>query len=67
MVFDVPARGTAVKLQETLEPHSCSIADLAGKNNHMLSSDEQGNIILWKTGGSFTQVMKIDGYGYVDK
>ena len=63
MVFDVPARGTAVKLQETLSAHSGAICDIVSNGGRTASSDESGGIIVWQSGGHFTQICKIDGCG----
>ena len=63
MVFDIPPRGTAVKLQETLNSHKVAICELEAQGGRMLSSDEEGNITLWQSGGHFTEVIKIDGKG----
>ncbi|KXJ18917.1 WD repeat-containing protein 54 [Exaiptasia diaphana] len=64
MVFDVPARGTGVKLQETLSTHAEPICDLVGKDSKMVSSDDTGYMIVWQAGGHFTQLSKIDGFGF---
>ncbi|XP_020627702.1 WD repeat-containing protein 54-like [Orbicella faveolata] len=64
MVFDIPPRGTAVKLQETLNSHKVAICELEAQGGRMLSSDEEGNITLWQSGGHFTEVIKIDGKGF---
>lgn len=63
MVFDIPARGTGVKLQETLSSHVVSIGDLVAKDTKMVSTDETGHMIVWQAGGHFTQLSKIDGFG----
>lgn len=63
MVFDIPSRGTAVKLQETLSSHKGAICELESQDQRMVSADEEGNIILWQSGGHFTEVMKINGKG----
>lgn len=63
MVFDVPSRGTGVKLQETLSSHAEPICDLVGKDSRMISTDDSGLIIVWQAGGHFTQLSKIDGCG----
>ena len=65
MVFDIPPRGTSIKLQETLGSHKVAICDLEAQGSRMVSSDEEGNIILWQSGGHFTEVIKIDGKGLV--
>ena len=31
----------------------------------MASTDEEGNIILWQSGGHFTEIVKIEGKGLV--
>ena len=65
MVFDIPPRGTAVKLQETLTAHKVAICELESQGSHMASTDEEGNIILWQSGGHFTEIIKIEGKGLV--
>jgi len=65
MVFDVPSRGTAVKLQETLVSHKVAICELEAQGSRMASTDEEGNITLWQSGGHFTEITKIDGKGLV--
>ena len=65
MVFDIPPRGTAVKLQETLNSHKAAICELEARGGQMVSTDEEGNIILWQSGGHFTEIIKIDGKGLV--
>lgn len=65
MVFDIPSRGTAVKLQETLGSHKVAICDLGAQVGRMASADEEGNIILWQSGGHFTEIIKVDGKGSV--
>ena len=37
MVFDIPPRGTAVKLQETLNTHKVAICELEAQGGRMLS------------------------------
>eukprot|EP00112_Aurelia_sp_Birch-Aquarium-sp1_P009986 Seg2155.6 transcript_id=Seg2155.6/GoldUCD/mRNA.D3Y31 product="WD repeat-containing protein 54" protein_id=Seg2155.6/GoldUCD/D3Y31 len=64
LVFLVPSRGPAVKLQETLDAHGCSISDIAADGQVMASSDESGKIIIWKAGGHFVKVKEIAGFGY---
>ena len=46
--------------------HSAAICDLESSKNHMVSSDDLGNIILWQAGDTFRQAMKIQGLGSVD-
>ena len=65
MVFDIPSRGTAVKLQETLTSHNTAICELESQGGRMVSTDEEGNIILWQSGGHFTEIVKIEGKGLV--
>ena len=65
MVFDIPPRGTAVKLQETLDSHKVAICELEAQGGRMVSTDEEGNITLWQSGGHFTEIIKIDGKGLV--
>ena len=64
-VYNVPAKGNSVKLQETLNTHTCSITDLHGQEgeDYMVSGDDLGNITLWKAGGAFKKVLEISGYG----
>lgn len=64
MVFDVPLRGTAVKLQETLGSHKVAICELEAQGGRMVSTDEEGNMTLWQSGGHFTEIIKIEGKGF---
>lgn len=63
LVFHVPTRGPAIKLQETLGDHTHSICDIASDKETMVTSDESGKIIVWKAGGHFTKLSEIDGFG----
>ena len=63
LVFDVPSRGTGVKLQETLSGHVASISDIHASGNVMVSADESGNLVTWKAGGHFTKLQEIEGAG----
>lgn len=64
LVFDVPERGTGVKLQETLSAHTSSISDLHASNNMMVSSDENGDLVTWRAAGHFQKLHYIDGCGF---
>lgn len=47
-----------------LSGHRYPICDLASSGNQMVSSDEQGNIIIWSlSGSSFKQTHSINGSG----
>lgn len=64
-VFSVPAKGTNVTQKESLVGHRYPICDLASSGNQMVSSDEQGNIIIWSlSGSSFKQTHSINGSGF---
>ncbi|XP_025094587.1 WD repeat-containing protein 54-like isoform X2 [Pomacea canaliculata] len=64
LVFRIPSKGTDVTLQSTLKGHSCSICDLASKENIVVSGDSMGNILVWKFNGSNSQqVTSIPGSG----
>ena len=65
LVFDVPSRGTGVKLQETLSAHVASISDIHASGNVMVSADESGKLVTWKSGGHFTKLQVIEGAGWV--
>lgn len=64
LVFDIPSSGNTVKLKETLQTNACSINDLHGCGDRMVSCDDSGRIILWNVGSRFTKDKIIDGYGY---
>ena len=64
LVYEIPPRGTSFKFQETLSSHDFSIADLQSSGESMVSADESGKIVLWKSGGHFTNLLSIDGYGW---
>ncbi|XP_047128680.1 WD repeat-containing protein 54 isoform X1 [Hydra vulgaris] len=66
LVFDIPNKGTTVKLHETLLEHRTSITDLHSHSSsgNMISGDEEGNIIVWKAGGHFTKLIEIMGFGF---
>eukprot|EP00794_Sanderia_malayensis_P005118 gene5118-5767_t len=64
LVFKVPSKGPTVKLQETFDAHQSSICDIAADGETMASSDENGKIIVWKSGESFAKVTEINGFGF---
>ncbi|XP_052770600.1 WD repeat-containing protein 54-like [Mya arenaria] len=64
LVFDVPPKGTNVSLVNTLQGHNVAVCDLVGDGDSLVSSDEDGNIVIWKCqGSSLSQSGKIDGKG----
>lgn len=64
LVFGVPAKGTNVVIKDVLKVHKCAICDLASEGDNLVSSDEEGNILMWKVGGtSLQQTGKIPGTG----
>lgn len=63
MVFEIPVHGTAVRLQETLSLHSGAICDIVSNAGKMASSDVNGSIIIWQSGGHFTQLTRVEGCG----
>ncbi|XP_060073028.1 WD repeat-containing protein 54-like [Ylistrum balloti] len=46
-VFDIPPKGTNITTKESLTGHKQPICDIASEGNTMVSSDEQGSIIVW--------------------
>lgn len=64
LVYEIPPRGTSLKFQETLSSHDFSIADLQASGDTMISADESGKIVIWKSGGHFSSLLSIDGYGW---
>lgn len=64
-MFDVPAKGSSIKLQETLQAHDCGINDLHSYGDQMVSSDDSGTLILWNSGSCFTKHKVIAGYRYL--
>lgn len=64
LVFDVPPKGSSVSLATTCQGHTSSVCDLASEGDILVSSDDEGNIIIWKVfGTSVQQTMKIPGNG----
>ncbi|XP_060581903.1 LOW QUALITY PROTEIN: WD repeat-containing protein 54-like [Ruditapes philippinarum] len=64
LVFDVPVKGTNVSVTATCQGHTSAICDLASEGDVLVSADEDGNIIIWKTSGSSVQqTVKIPGNG----
>lgn len=65
LVFDIPQRGSNITLSETLRGHTSAVCDLESEGSQMVSSDEMGNIIVWRLAGdSFQQAVKINGAGW---
>jgi hypothetical protein len=62
-VFEIPSQGTAIKLHETLEYHKVGITDLASVMDKMVSTDEDGNIIVWQCDETTRQITEIRGSG----
>ncbi|KAK7488695.1 hypothetical protein BaRGS_00019992 [Batillaria attramentaria] len=64
LVFNIPAKGTNITLKNTLKGHSSPVCDLTSEGNVIASSDNQGNIFIWKFSGSDAQqVASISGSG----
>ncbi|ESO98292.1 hypothetical protein LOTGIDRAFT_203718 [Lottia gigantea] len=65
LIFNIPPKGTNVCLLDVLKgSHPCAICDLASEKNILVSSDDQGNIAVWKfLGQQFHLVHKIAGGG----
>ncbi|XP_070212423.1 WD repeat-containing protein 54-like isoform X2 [Littorina saxatilis] len=64
LVFNIPAKGTNVTLQNTLKGHSSPICDLTSEENTLISSDGVGTILIWNFSGSDAkQVTSISGSG----
>ena len=64
LVYEIPPKGTALKFQETLSVHECSITDIQANGDTMISGDESGKMIIWNSGGHFVNIKTIEGYGY---
>ena len=45
--------------------HKVAICDLEAQGPRMVSAFEEGNIILWQSGGHFTEIIKINGKGSI--
>ncbi|KAM5127186.1 WD repeat-containing protein 54 [Mantella aurantiaca] len=71
LVFDVPAKGTNITLSEILAEQRDAITDIAsetcggGKERaaDMVTADDRGLLIVWKSGQDFQLVSKISSYG----
>ena len=64
LVFVIPAKGTAVKMQETLTAHiGSSIADIYSEKDLVATTDDSGKICLWRAGGHFKKLCTIEGQG----
>lgn len=64
LVYEIPSNGTALKFIETLAMHDSSVTDIWASGETMISADESGKIIIWKSGPHFTDIRTIEGYGY---
>lgn len=64
LVFSIPPKGTNVTLQNTLKGHTSPICDMAAEKDMLVSSDNAGNISVWKLSASdASQVASIAGSG----
>ncbi|XP_041370072.1 WD repeat-containing protein 54-like [Gigantopelta aegis] len=64
VVLRVPTKGANVTFEEALKGHTCPINDLASEGDNLVSCDDQGNIIVWKSKGAQIQKKnKISGAG----
>jgi hypothetical protein len=45
--------------------HTDPICDMECDGTQMVSADDKGTIILWQTGDTFRQIMKISGEGWI--
>ncbi|XP_050396468.1 WD repeat-containing protein 54 [Patella vulgata] len=65
LIFNIPPKSTNINHLDTLKgAYSSSICDLASEKNILVSSDDQGNIVVWKfLGQQFQQSHKIAGSG----
>ncbi|KAK3762896.1 hypothetical protein RRG08_051049 [Elysia crispata] len=65
LLFNIPSKGTAVTLADTVKKHSAPISDLASEGETLVSADELGSIIVWKLSGSTMSVISnIRGSGW---
>ncbi|OWF43963.1 WD repeat-containing protein 54-like [Mizuhopecten yessoensis] len=63
-VFDIPQKGPNINMKESLTGHKYPVCDLASERNTLISSDEQGSIILWSLNDtSIRQRQFIQGSG----
>ncbi|KAL4232079.1 WD repeat-containing protein 54 [Mactra antiquata] len=64
LVFDIPPKGTNVSVVHTCQGHKQAICYLASEDDMLVSSDEDGNISVWKAFGTNLQKnLQINGHG----
>ncbi|XP_064600424.1 LOW QUALITY PROTEIN: WD repeat-containing protein 54-like [Liolophura sinensis] len=65
LVFDVPSRGTNVTLADVLKGHKTPVCDITSDKDRLISSDEEGTIVVWKCSKEkLQQAVRIKGSGY---
>lgn len=66
LVFTLPSKGTNVVQNETLKVHTTAVCDLVpgSQKQTFVSSDESGQIIVWKRDKTFKPMLQIAGTGY---
>jgi len=64
LVFHIPHKGTNITLSETLKgQHFAPICDMDSGKSYVVSSDEAGDIMIWKAGDQFQTLKRIKGKG----
>ncbi|KAM7416488.1 hypothetical protein PAMA_018511 [Pampus argenteus] len=69
LVFDIPSKGSNITLSEVLKEHNDSITDMASECSgsqeciaDLVSTDDSGNLCVWKSGEEFQLLSKIPGF-----
>ncbi|MEJ1286575.1 WD repeat domain 54 [Cricetulus griseus] len=70
LVFDIPAKGTNIVLNEELAGHQTPITDIATERAQgqdgvadMVTADDSGVLCVWRSGTVFTLLTRIPGFG----
>ncbi|XP_029415286.1 WD repeat-containing protein 54 isoform X2 [Nannospalax galili] len=70
LVFDIPAKGPNIVLNEELAGHQMPITDIAtepaqGQDGvaDMVTADDSGVLCVWRSGPEFTLLTRIPGFG----
>lgn len=70
LVFDIPAKGPNIVLNEELAGHQTPITDIATERAQgqdgvadMVTADDSGVLCVWRSGPEFTLLTRIPGFG----
>ncbi|XP_021510401.1 WD repeat-containing protein 54 isoform X1 [Meriones unguiculatus] len=70
LVFDIPAKGPNIVLNEELAGHQTSVTDIATEHAQgpdgvadMVTADDSGVLCVWRSGLEFTLLTRIPGFG----